>query len=453
MRRIIAIAVIAFASTGCPSKLTRRHSRAISEGIPKDINRFSLSLFVLPVSQAEPTQKSFFDLDGRGQAAAIEVAGIEGKKERLDNVKTLVGMSVKSPVVQGVSRLDRPKARLVTNLIHRPFSSGNYDPADRIVWAEVRINLMTDAYSIIGYDKVDTGYETVDLGKLTRTANWSVAGTVGTTNEAAATVSPVEGASTSTKTTGGASVTAGAGETFGEEVALRRRYTSLAVSLAPNGRSIGILREGISGIDLTGSTTIDLQFRAAKSESTQVFAVEVPKKADERIGLASGKATYAPCNQFLLSGTATAVVRHVHSEDARTISEHDDWVAFEWHSAPAKGERAVYSFEMDPVVLYRIKTRANDYIKVREGGRAVDLVMTDEAEVFKMRTWLAAAFNQLSALQDPMRPFVDDSDSQLAFSTDPGFVVERWVMNEKRCPANASKAGSNSPPADKAAAD
>ncbi|WP_147439350.1 hypothetical protein [Corallococcus sp. CA049B] len=420
MKKVLVMAMAAAATAGCTSKLTRRHSTATSNGIPKDIQRFSLSIFVLPVPPDEPTQKSFFDLDGRGQAAAISVAGPEGKKERLDNVKELVGMSVKTPEAQGTSRFDRPKARLVTNLIHRPFSFGTYDPADRVIWSEVRISLQTDAFSITGYDKVDTGYETVDLGRLTRTANWSVSGTAGT--------------STGTKTPGGASVTAGAGETFGEEVALRRRYTSLAVSLGPKGRSLGILREGVSGIDLTGSTTIDVQLDAVNPMSTQVFTAEVPKRSDERIGLTSGKASYAPCNQFKLSGKATAVIRHVDHEGAATISEHDDWVAFEWHSAPAKGDRVEYSFEMEPVVLYWLKTRSGDYVKVREGGRPVDLVMNDESEAFKMRSWLAASFNQISTLQDPKRPFVDDSDTQLAFVTDPGFVVEARVMNESQCP-------------------
>lgn len=256
MKRLLVLMVIAVSSAGCPSKLTRRHKSATSEGIPSDLNRFSVSIVVLPVPQPEPTQKSFFDLDGRGQAAAFAVAGVEGK-ERLDNVKTLAGMTVKPPAAPGISRWDRPKLRWVTNLIHRPFSAGSYDSADRVVWSEVRVSLLTDHFKIIGYDKVDTGYETVDLGKLTRSANWNVSGTAGTSAEAGATVSPSEGNSTSTKTTNGASVTASAGETFGEEVALRRRYTSLAVSLDPSGQSVGILREGVSGIDLTGSTTTD----------------------------------------------------------------------------------------------------------------------------------------------------------------------------------------------------
>lgn len=329
---------------GCVSKLTKRHARPTNAEklTVTDVNgRTSLSLTSLEIEE-ESARRSIFELDGRGQDAYLTELG-----RRVQDVSTLTAgaRAELTPLPPPSARIDltKIKRRLVAGLVHRPFSediqttsTAVYYPADRVVWSEVELEIVDQDFAIVGYDKVNTGYETVDLGKLTRSTSFSLTGSGELSASLGQTRSKVTDAlgsqnGASTGLSGGVGASATGGETLTEEVQLRKRYVSLAVLLAPGGKRLQLIREGVDGIDLTGAVTIDAKIEATpKNRSTsQVFLLGDKKLPDGTTGLSiERKMKVVPkIHRLRLCGSSTSIIRHV-TKRGHTLREGDDKVEF-----------------------------------------------------------------------------------------------------------------------------
>lgn len=294
---------------GCQTKLTKRHRYPLGQVrmVDDDHARTEVLLNLLEV-EVSKTQKSVFELSDRGQAAYLKALGaeVDGKTDFIAGARAELTLP---PNTSSVIDKSKFKRRVVTGLRHTPFlkhlgeTVGYYYPGDRVVWANIEITIPGDQpFRIRGYDKVDTGYETVDLGNLTRSANFSLTGTgelsasLGQSTEGTRGFSTTRGGDTDSRTrsgsrtngattgiSGGGSVSGTVGETLTEEVQLRKRYVTMATSVLDDGRRLRVTREGVYGIDLTGAVTVDIELEATKISTSQVFQIEArPAKASPK---------------------------------------------------------------------------------------------------------------------------------------------------------------------------
>jgi hypothetical protein len=330
-------------ASACASRLTKRHAGPVSaaELVLKQEkgSRTSLALTALEIEEDAKDQPSEPPTEPADAGEADpEVGEPEPAEpdERPPPARALIG-SMSSPSTDA-SRFER---RIVAGLLHRPFSGGLragavYHPADRVVWSEVELWIPGDQpFTISGYDKVNTGYEIVDLGKLSRTTDLSLGGSADVSASLGDTRSKTTDAQGSTREiarglAGNASAAASASETLQEEVQLRQRYVTLAASVEQGGKALRLVREGAYGIDLTGAVTVDTSFRASAMVTTQIFALTATPRADgsDAVSIVRRVEVVPRVNKLRVCGFATSVIRNVERR-LHTIRESDDHVAFQ----------------------------------------------------------------------------------------------------------------------------
>ena len=356
MKKILAIGLVvavAVILTSCATKFTNRYapaSIALTKGVAGIPTPVEFSVFAMPPKPSITKTKSVYDLSPEGQRAYVDslrrllVAKNDPDPEKLIALLSAgIKTKPKLSVIKDQSSFTR---RLVLNLVHRPVTAtkvrknARFNPADRVVWAEMKVTL-PPGFRFVGYDKIDTGYETVDLGKLTRSVNWSLTGSVGGEGSTTSNTSDVDfqkavdeaagTEATSTITDGSTivskltpSVSGTVGETLGEEVQLKNRYVTFAVYISDDGSEMTVIRQGAVGIDLTGTLVIDAAIKSDRVVPIDAYTF----KPGATLGMTRisyilpSKAETVPVT---ISGSAW--VRHSRC-GAYSVAEGDDHVTF-----------------------------------------------------------------------------------------------------------------------------
>src|SRR5688572_7315012 len=320
-------AVLLLGAIACGGSLSQRHEGPEDSEVeiePID-DRVTLSLQALEIQDAQPVKKSVFDLTREGQAAFVTKLPAAP-----DEFLRLIRSELSLPSTNAaVARHYLVKRRVVANLIHRPFDADLFYPADRIAWAEIKIAPSQGAI-FRSYDKVDTGYEVIDIGKLTRTATHSLtaAAEVGSAHESAVTD---ETASSKDSATNKASLSATLSNSRNAARAFRRRFGSLAVEVGADG-TLSIFREGMTGIDLTGAVAIDVTVEApARTQQAHQLSLESSK-----LKVVRGVLAYPQHECLPLSASGTAYIRRV-KQHGKTIEESDDNITYAKQDLPTVG--------------------------------------------------------------------------------------------------------------------
>lgn len=487
---MLAIALVASAALpGCRTKLTKRHRYPLGQvKLGEDAHKRTEMLLNLLEIETKTTRKSVFELTDRGQAAYFKALGeeVDGKSDFIAGARAELTLPPKDSSVIDKSKFKR---RVVTGLRHTPFLTadqsgatqfgkdvGFYYPADRVVWSDITIQIPPEQpFRIRGYDKVDTGYETVDLGKLTRSANFSLTGTgelsasLGQSTEGTRGISATQGPEDDTSTrsrsrttgattgiSGGGSLSGTVGETLTEEVQLRKRYVTMATSVLDDGKRLRVTREGVYGIDLTGAVTVDVEFEATKVTTSQVFKVAArpakkkakpakPKPADQNDAPAEGAAEDPAAKpgitltrkmkkvpvvrEFDMHGKATSVLRHVKRR-ARTVTESDDRIEY----LRSKSTRVSIRVRLDRQFVFPINVLvagANPGDEPRQqtvwisGPKipAQQVLFDTEPEAQHIAAWINEHLADLSAFKAYSDGFELKGEGGLAL----GKVVTAWV--------------------------
>jgi hypothetical protein len=342
-------------------------------------------LFVLDVPPSSTQKRSVFDLAERGQAAYLS------EHKSLDEVRADLTPKSPKPAIIDHSKTTR---RLVANLVHRALKSkcskidktkchDRWLPADRIVWSEIVISIESSTghnFEFESYDKINTGYEIVDLGKLSRTVDWNFTGA----SSAAAGIGGGEGDVGSLEF--GGSAEGSVGQSLYEEIQLQRRIVTESVAIEAAGKRMRIIREGATGIDLTGAVYVDTKLAITDAAPVRLYSL-TPKPTPTLLAPPATPGSTGPActptlavtfQELLLAPPAAdtgaapklelkisggSIIRSV---DARghTIRESDDRVHFEWSNA----DEQTVAIEYEAVVAYRL-VGPKGIVQIRRQGQ------------------------------------------------------------------------------------
>ena len=206
-RSRVLLAAFLVCVAGCGPKLTRYHRRAGFEPPLPDKPAIEISAFTLPIPGGGGSPTTILSLSPEAQAAFVNaVASKLGPTASPVDVAQALALPIARPAKpSGATYLTSVKRRVVFAI-----NAGVIAPADRIYYAELRVDGLTGNATFVGWDKFATQYETVDLGKLTFSQQQGLS--------LQAQVAPPQAP--------GTALTAAyqASSTLAEEVMLRRRY-------------------------------------------------------------------------------------------------------------------------------------------------------------------------------------------------------------------------------------
>lgn len=381
MRRA-SLVLLGVLAAGCVPSMSQRYKSQSQPAITQaSSGRTALSLQALAVPSTTTT-KSVFDLTERGQQAFITALG--ATKPFHDSLRVDLTPKPATSTAIDTTKFTR---RIVLNLVHVPYEGDAFYAADRVAWADLSVEIDTaSGVRFVGYDKVDTGYEVVDLAKLTRSTNWSLTGAAetGGGTELSST-DPDDGSTRKVTAANKASVTGTVGETISQETALQKRYVSLAVRIVNTGRKLVVVREGARGIDLTGAVVVDAQFEVEGTSRQTAIAFRVQSVADKftitRVTVAAPARSCA-----VLTGASDALIRHVR-DGQETIEESDDKI--EYQRSAAKAE----PFRMNlPVTdLYILQSGTKRVFIASPGGQRQELKFVSTDEAWAVKAWIEKA--------------------------------------------------------------
>jgi len=225
-------------------------------------------------------------------------------------------------------------------------------PADRLSRLEITLDLEHGEFR--GWSGYDTAYGTADLGsvQLDQQRNAAV------------------GALGSSPTLPLQEARGGASTGLSESAYLTRQYEALTPILEP-GR-VTLFREGIAGIDLSGSLALEVELRwAGLSQDTEVIRIDNLRRGGrptepDRLHVRRAALVYADgqgLDAIRGRGVARYELRSVRSGD-QTLSEHDDAVEFivgERQASSVLVERA--ELEVDKYAI-----RCTGFLRLKDFG-------------------------------------------------------------------------------------
>ncbi len=270
---------------------------------------------------AKPT--TFKDLSERALASyvnallALKPASAE---ELRKNLAAPIKSSKKEGLIEDLTTMERTLAVTVAKT--------DFNPVDRLVFTRIEIAL--DNAEFTNWTAAKTEYETYDLGTLKSERSLSFEATADIMTGGPNAVLPKVG----TKTT--------AASTRNEELAAKQRVEILTTEF--NSGKIIVTRQGEMGIDLTGTTLLDV---AVVPKLTQInhtirFTADGletdPKKKDEPAVSLTPHPTAEPNIKGPITATVTLScrLRHITAGDA-TLEEKDDIVDFKKCGATVTG--------------------------------------------------------------------------------------------------------------------
>jgi hypothetical protein len=315
----LAIAAGVFSLAACESELPRRYKAMTMERQASGAPLVRASAFVIekPESGEEP---GVLQLDAEGQASLITaVSAMENTAKGL--YQQLAKGFARQPMREVIDR-----SKITRRIVFSTQKAGlAAEPADRISRLEFNLEGLPDGLQFHQWNRFETEYGEVDLGKIGLKKG----------AELSAKLSPTFGGGLNA---GEAGITVS--RELSEEINLRQRFIGLTGTL--DAQRATLVQEGVTGIDLSGNTSIDLtvafdrdaldpervvrfdSFRTNKGLKTadevsyRVIPLHVPSYTLVCEKLAQGIRTR-------LAGSY--VLRHVRKGSA-TIMEGDDVVVF-----------------------------------------------------------------------------------------------------------------------------
>lgn len=412
----LVIIVIVIAGCGARAKLIKRYA-SIQD---TKITAAEMKAYVAVEGniQEQPssisTAKTFFDLTDKGQKAFIEtIAAKETKSE--DFIEKLIRKLNSTP-----SRSNLTDNTIFTKRIVLSAKNLSHNPADRIT--SLLISLSFDPnITILSCDKVITQFGSYDAGtaSFSRSSNLEVNGSLGGGFKKTGTSGTSGGSGTDdgnkNTTSSGSSISSGtegnlsstvSGKasnttTYNEQVNLTLRYVQLSATVQDN--KIDILQQSVSGVDLTGTTFLDVSFRYKKPAPMVIYdfdkyvipatgtAAARPAKPDE-ITISENYLFFPnTSNDISVTATYQPVVRHVTRGDA-TITEADDNVAQLYIDAPISSSNLLIPHDQFNPVLWQLQDASTrNYLQlqspIRQAG-ATDLYFNSFDKVKALLFWL-----------------------------------------------------------------
>ena len=300
----------------CSSQLKRYDALSPTPVIDSSV---TVAVYSLPLPATDP--KTLMALSERGQAAAI--TGLAAHTNTSGELLAAMASPLEAPTPLGPV-LDRTKVRrrLVISVRHdSPWL------ADRVAQLRVDIAPTDTLLRLIGWDKLTTRYETVELGKSTLTDQASLTAGLGAGRSSVMAAAP-ETVTHSFAPTASATV----GHTRVEEALLRQRYIAVSGELAD--KSASVVLEGSPGIDLSGNILADLDIRLPRGSYWGVVTAidgATTEGASTNACLLKPKLRITPlhlpkADDYKATMTLRYAVRRVLAGGA-TLTESDDRIA------------------------------------------------------------------------------------------------------------------------------
>jgi len=382
-RSSIVVALVAAAMLGCGPELTRYYKSATFEPELPDKPLVAIVAFSRPVGSAGG-RTTLLDLSDEGQSAFVEamaakITAKDGPRGLAQALALPIAPASKPSAWESRLRFTRRIVFAVTTTGHRP--------ADRLCSTDLLVLNPTGRATFVGWNRYETQYATVDLGKLTAKQQRAFSLQVAAAPPALPT---------------GVSATAGYehSRALTEQVELRRRYIALSGVLTPVRASL--LSQSAVGIDLAGNTFADLQI------AVPPFPAIVTTTSMR--GLFDGSGARTPAAQVAITEKGiqfpadarrpiTAVirldhtVRHVLKGD-RTYIESDDTVRFysdsTHHGGASPSPVVLVPAEQMRMTGWQIikNPTAPIYLNLAEGTTPKGLVFETHAEAKAFLRWL-----------------------------------------------------------------
>lgn len=324
MRTSITVAVAATILLGaCESRteLMRRY-KSVAEPYPSagDKAHVDVGLFSIPTPGGAP--RSVLDLSDRAQEKYVEVVGQSASPKELREALAAPFVAPATPSAD----VGTAKRRIVLSVIDNGFG-----PADRLDRLEIKVRLRNgfapdgrecgtgsgeprclDA-SFTGWTLFKTEYDEVDLGTATATQSRSVEANIGLLPKQISEITSL-------------SVVPKVSRDLTEELAVRRRYVKLAGDISRT--DLRILQQGVTGIDLVGTSLIDVSIDLGQREPRQFFRFTEDKAAGPGLGSYSQLQPALVCD-LMADLTADYRIRMVgENKGDDTSVEGDDEVRY-----------------------------------------------------------------------------------------------------------------------------
>lgn len=241
---VVAVVLLCLIAHGCaglfdqdkPELYKRYNSVTHQIDTRKDIVK--VSTFASTISEPSPTPP-VFKLHDHGQMAFINNSAIGIDKSNLKNELNKIIASNKD-IANDATKFSRT-VRVVFS-VYRDMELTEKNPADRISRLEIKLSNLPSYMKFVGWNRFSTEYSTVELGKIgiERTQNISTS------------ISPTF----SGTLIGSGSVSASNSRKLSEELNVKHRFITISGVIEDN--NLTLFQEGISGIDLTGNFSVDL---------------------------------------------------------------------------------------------------------------------------------------------------------------------------------------------------
>jgi hypothetical protein len=246
MKKIIMVVLpflIISLFNACPPHLTRRYHSITIEPIQDNNDLVKIATFTIDIPSSAK-KSSLMQLSPEGQAAFIN--GVVRETYSVETFLKFLGANIGNPKESGdIIDLTVFKKRVVFSVEKQTFEKSNIRLADRIDQLLIKMSNLKGA-KFLSWDKFETKYETVDIGKITNTQGYNLGLEV-----------PFKKPDVN--------VSLGVNQNLYEEVMLRQRYVELSGLLEEKNASL--YQQGVTGIDLAGNFSVDFKIKADSDES------------------------------------------------------------------------------------------------------------------------------------------------------------------------------------------
>ena len=356
----VLVILIIFVFYGCNSKLTKRYLRLLPHGSGNGLVEISTFTLDIPPS---PSKNSLLQISPQGQAAFIEAIG-----EKTSSIGTLlkslggnIGPSKKSGDIIDLTKF---KKRVVFSVQKKTFDGRWIGSADRIDQLLIKLTNLKNA-AFISWDKFETKYETVDLGKITSTKGFNLGLEIPITNPDVTT-------------------TIGGNQGLSEEVLLRQRYVELTGRL--ENKNAYLYQQGFMGIDLAGNFIVDFTIEIDQGSIVSVTVTSLKNlwngsspnsEKDVQISFLELKYPNFSTTPISCDLVSKYSLRHVE-KNGHTIIEGDDVVKFIKGTTPSKKVELVKKEELRVRVFYIVTNIDKNKDETSEKGYKLHLHRFDK---------------------------------------------------------------------------
>lgn len=374
MRAILAaLAAAAVASACVPPRVTPAVTRRYAHRqFGRDTaHSVTLTAFTIPVPAAAASANGITTLAPEAQAEVVKA--VAGHTSTPASLTEAIGLPIggaggAAPFVD----LTRVSRRLVFSVENRSLG-----PADRVSLARISIHPQGEA-AFRGWNRIENRYEQVDLGKLNLTRGVTNTGEIGATVPFLSLAPKVSTSATSSLV---------------EDVALTQRYAALTGAMTE--REAVLLQQGVTGIDLTGTVTADVDISLPRGADVTVRHVAIPRKdgapdCSARPVFQRQVVRYPrTADSVWIAAGLEYLLRRVQRGD-ETITESDDSVVLELGQDSVTKVLAIPGEDLKYSV-YQLKL-GNEFVEIRDEHEFASSLLQVPSfdEAFGLLGWLRA---------------------------------------------------------------